>query len=151
LLHHYLLKARLQKEGEHDVRNKRIDDMKAVLMHRAEKRQYAFLALMLAWAVAYLYSFGHRLIDDPILALCGVPGGLVFGWFLMPPNLFRVISGAEPSQALAWPLIIGYWAVLIPLQVSYLWSKLSLILILISALLLLSTHGCYQWVNDDAW
>jgi hypothetical protein len=120
------------------VRRKRIDEMKAVLMHRVRKRRFAFLALILAWFIAYLYSFGHRLIDDPILALYGVPGGLIFGWFLMPPNLFRIITGAGPSQAIAWPLIIIYWAVLIPLQVSYLWSKLSLILILITALLLLS-------------
>jgi hypothetical protein len=125
--------------------------MKDVLMHRAGTRRYAFLALTFAWALAYLYSFGHRLIDDPSLALYGIPGGLVFGWFLLPPNLFRVITGAEPSPSVAWPLIIAYWAILIPLQVSYLWSKLSLILIAILAVLLLSTHGCYQWANYDAW
>lgn len=120
-------------------------------MHRVERRRNAFLVLASAWGLAYLCSYGHRLADDLLLAFYGIPGALVFGWFLMPPNLIRVITGAEPSQAVAWPLIIGYWAVLIPMQVAYVWSKRSVLLIVILAVLLLSTHGCYQWANYDAW
>lgn len=124
--------------------------MHAVLTHTFKKRRYAFLALGFVWVLAYLYSFGpHLRGEDLRTVIYTIPSAMLFGWGALPGNIFRVITGVEPNQSLAWPLIIIYWLVMLSLQIAFLWSKRSLILILILVVLLVSTHGCYQWANQS--
>ena len=127
------------------------NDLPPFIHHRLKTRQLAFLALLVAWVIAYFNSYGHRLTGDFLLTIQMIPAAVIFGWFLLPANIFRVITGAEPSESLVWPLIITYWLISIPLQFAYLWSKRSIILVVILSLLLISTHGCYQWANYDSW
>ena len=58
----------------------------------------------------------HRLTGDFLLTIQMIPAAVIFGWFMLPANMFRVITGAEPSESIVWPLIIAYWLILIPLS-----------------------------------
>lgn len=127
------------------------DDSPPIIYHRLKTWRLAFLALLAAWVIAYFNSYGHHLTGDILLTIQMIPAAVIFGGMLLPSNMFRVITGAEPSESIVWPLIIAYWLILIPLQFAYLWSKRSLILAVILSILLISTHGCYQWVNYDSW
>jgi hypothetical protein len=120
-------------------------------MHRMQRSRHAVIALLCAWTIAYFYSYGHRLADEFLLTIQMIPGAIFWGWLVLPPNMFRVITGAEPSTGVGWTIIIGYWFIMFPLQIAYLKTRLNMLLVVIMLVLLVSTHGCYQWANYDAW
>lgn len=120
---------------------------RAFLDLRIENRAQALWMLLAAWLLAYFWSYDKYLAYDFPLTIQMIPGALAFGWLLLPGNLFRVITTVEPPTSAAAPVIGAFWALLIYAHVKFWRSRRQVTLVAIAAVLLLSTHGCYQWAN----
>ena len=118
----------------------------SILSHRIRSRQRCLWLFMLSVTVAYFHSYGRHLFDDFMLTIQMLPGAIIFSWWLLPGNFFRNIMNGEPTPPYA-PYIVAFWLVFTPIVVAFVYSKRTVLLLLIATVLVLSTHGCAEWVK----